>query len=300
MTPATPHRMGWTAAAATAPMIWGTTFIVTTQLLPPGHPLFSALLRALPAGLLAILLARQLPRGSWWWKSLVLGTLNMAAFFPLLFIAAQHLPGGIAATLGAAQPLIVAVLAVAILHERLSLWRISWGIAGVAGVALVALGPNAAADPLGIAAGLCGALSMGLGVVLTKRWGRPAHVSALGFAGWQLTAAGLVLLVPALALDGVPATIDARAVAGYLWLGLLGGLLTYSVWFAGIRALPVTATALLGILSPLTAAFLGSLIAGEWLTPIQLVGFAVALTAMVAGQVAPGRRKRTVSALATP
>ncbi len=300
MTPAITHRMGWTAAAATAPMIWGTTFIVTTQLLPPGHPLFSALLRALPAGLLAILLARQIPRGSWWWKSLVLGTLNMAAFFPLLFIAAQHLPGGIAATLGAAQPLIVAILAVAILHERLSLWRISWGIAGVTGVALVALGPNAAADPLGIAAGLCGALSMGLGVVLTKRWGRPAHVSALGFAGWQLTAAGLVLLVPALAIDGVPAAIDARAVAGYLWLGLLGGLLTYSVWFAAIRALPVTATALLGILSPLTAAFLGSLIAGESLTAIQLVGFAVALTAMVAGQLAPGRRKRAVSALATP
>lgn len=300
MTPAITHRMGWTAAAATAPMIWGTTFIVTTQLLPPGHPLFSALLRALPAGLLAILLARQLPRGSWWWKSLVLGTLNMAAFFPLLFIAAQHLPGGIAATLGAAQPLIVTILAVAILHERLSLWRISWGIAGVTGVALVALGPNAAADPLGIAAGLCGALSMGLGVVLTKRWGRPAHVSALGFAGWQLTAAGLVLLVPALAIDGVPAAIDARAVVGYLWLGLLGGLLTYSVWFAAIRALPVTATALLGILSPLTAAFLGSLIAGESLTAIQLVGFAVALTAMVAGQLAPGRRKRAVSALATP
>ncbi|MGW9825894.1 putative blue pigment (indigoidine) exporter [Brevibacterium pityocampae] len=277
-------RAGWTALAALAPAVWGTTYIVTTHLLPEGHPLFAALLRSLPAGLLAVLLVRQLPHGAWWWKSLVLGTLNIGAFFPLLFLSAQFLPGGVAATLGATQPLVVAFLAVAILHERLSAWRVAWGIVGVVGIGLVVLGPAAALSPLGVLAGMAGAVSMGTGVVLTKRWGRPPGVSSLGLAGWQLIAGGLVLLVPALVIDGVPAGIDAPAVAGYLWLGLVGALLTYTLWFSGIRRLPVTATALLGLLSPLVAAVLGAAIAGEALTPVQLVGFAVALTAMLAGQ----------------
>jgi len=288
-------RAGWTAATAIVPMVWGTTYLVTTRLLPEGHPLFAAMVRSLPAGLLALLIARRLPSGSWWWKSLALGTLNMAAFFPLLFVAAQHLPGGVAATLGATQPIVVAFLAVAILHEELSTWRVAWGVVGVAGVALVVLGPDAALDPVGVAAGIGGALSMATGVVLTKRWGRPDGVSAVGLAGWQLTAAGLVLLLPALLVDGVPTGIDGRAVAGYAWLGLVGALFTYTLWFAAIRRLPVTATALLGLLSPLVAATLGAAVAGEALTAVQLLGFALALAAMVAGQLDPkdGRPRPT-------
>lgn len=293
------HRVGWTALTALAPMVWGTTYIVTTHALPDGHPLFSALLRALPAGVIAIALARRLPRGSWWWKSLVLGTLNMGIFLPLLFVAAQRLPGGVAATLGAFQPLVIAFLAVVILQERLSRWRVGWGLAGAAGVGCVVLGPDAALDPVGILAGAVGTVSMASGVVLTKRWGRPPGVGPLGLAGWQLTAAGLVLLLPALIIDGVPADIDGPAVLGYLWLGVVGALLSYTIWFAGIGRLPVTATALLGLLSPLVAAGLGAVIAGESLSAVQLAGFGVALTAMVAGQLS-GRDARRVATAALP
>lgn len=273
-------------------MVWGTTYIVTTELLPAGHPLFAALLRALPAGIIAVLVTRTLPRGAWWWKIAVLGTLNIGLFLPLLFITAERLPGGAAATLGATQPIIVALLVVAILHERFSRWRVGWGIVGVAGVGMVVLGPGAGLDLVGVLAGVGGALSMGLGVVLTKRWGRPQGVGALTLAGWQLAVGGLVLLLPALLIEGLPAHIDAPAVAGYLWLGLVGGLITYSLWFAGIRRLPVTATALLGLLSPLVAAVLGTVLLGEVLTPVQLLGFALALAAMVAGQLSPRTRPR--------
>ncbi|MGC5614988.1 EamA family transporter [Georgenia sp. Z1491] len=280
-----------TLATALAPAVWGTTYIATTELLPADHPMFAALMRALPAGLLGLLVARRLPRGAWWWRSAVLGTLNMAIFFPLLFVAAERLPGGVASTLGATQPILITFLAVLILSERLSRWRLAWGVVGVLGVGLVVLGPDAALDPVGIAAGILGAASMGTGVVLTKRWGRPDDVGPVGFASWQLTAGGLVLLVPTLVVDGVPTGIDAPAVAGYAWLGLVGGLIAYSLWFAGVRSRPVTATALLGLLSPLVAAVLGAAVVGERLTPVQLVGFALALAALAAGQLAPRRRR---------
>lgn len=276
-----------TIATALAPTVWGTTYLVTTELLPTGHPWHAALLRALPAGLLAVLITRQRPRGRWWGQALVLGTLNIGLFFPLLFVAAERLPGGVAATLGGVQPIVVALLVVPVLHERISRWRLGWGVVGVVGVALVVLGPGATLDPVGVAAGVAGTVSMALGVTLSKRWGRPEGVGPLAYAGWLLTAGGLVLFPVTLVVEAPPTGVGAGALLGYLWLGVVGGLVAYTLWFRGIGALPVTATALLGLLSPLVAAVLGALVLGERFGPTQAVGFGLALIALVAGQVRP-------------
>lgn len=288
------------AMTALAPMAWGTTYAVTTELLPPDHPLFASLMRSLPLGLLAVAITRTLPRGDWWWKAPVLGVLNIGAFFPLLFIAAERLPGGVAATLGAAQPLVVAGLAVVVVGEKVSVWRLAWGVAGVVGVALVVLGPGAGLDGLGIVAGLGGAVTMGVGVTLAKRWGRPAGAGPFAYAGWLLTGGGLFLLPLVALIEGVPPHIDGRGLVGYLWLGTVGGLIAYALWFRGIGRLPVTAAALLGLLSPLVAALLGVVLLCETFTPIQLSGFALALTALVAGQVNHRPRSLTACACGTP
>lgn len=279
-----------TAATALAPAVWGSTYIVTTEMLPAGHPLFAGLMRALPAGLVALAVGRTLPRGGWWWRALMLGVLNIGLFFPLLFAAAERLPGGVAATLGAVQPLIVAGLAVVLLPEPPSARQFVWGAVGVVGVALVVLGPEATLDPVGVAAGLGGAGAMALGVTLTKRWGRPVGVSPVAFAGWQLTFGGLALLPVTAVLEGAPPTIDGQAMAGYLWLGAVGGLAAYILWFRGIAGLPLTSVALLGLLSPLTATMLGSVVLGESFGAAQFAGFVLALAAIVGGQLAPHRR----------
>ncbi|MCR6481919.1 EamA family transporter [Amycolatopsis sp. OK19-0408] len=282
------------ALTAFAPAVWGTTYIVTTEFLPPGHPLFAGLLRALPAGLLGLALTRTLPRGAWWGKAFVLGVLNIGLFLPLLFVAAERLPGGVAATLAAAQPLVVAVLSVVVLRERLTGWRLCWGAVGMAGVGLVVIGPEASFDGVGVAAGLAGAATMALGVTLTKRWGRPAGVGPTAFAGWQLTAGGLFLVPVTFAVEGAPPAVDGPAVLGYLWLGLVGGLLAYALWFRGVTSLPVASVAVLALLSPLVAAVLGAVVLDQTLGAVQLAGFALALAALVAGQLpAPFSRKES-------
>ncbi|MBL1105456.1 EamA family transporter [Streptomyces sp. 5-8] len=280
------HRAATVALTALAPAAWGTTYVVTTELLPPGHPLFAGLVRALPAGLLGLALTRALPHGDWWWKTAVLGALNIGALFPLLFLAAERLPGGVAATLGAGQPLLVAALAIPVLRDRPTAWRWAWGVLGVAGVGLVVLGPKARLDTVGVLAGLGGTAAMAAGVVLTKRWGRPAGAGPLTLAAWQLTAGGLLLLPSALAVEGVPHRIDAGAAAGYLWLGSMGGLIAYTLWFRGIADLPVGASAPLVLLSPLVATVIGTAM-GESLSPPQALGFVLALAAMLAAQLNP-------------
>ena len=153
--PRIPYAQRWATVALTAlaPASWGTTYVVTTELLPLGHPLFAGMLRALPGGLLALAITRVLPRGAWWWKATVLGALNIGALYPLLFVAAERLPGGVAATLSATQPLMVAGLAVALLHFRPTVVRRTWGVLGVVGVGLVVLGPQARLDAVGLLAG---------------------------------------------------------------------------------------------------------------------------------------------------
>ena len=77
----------WVLICAIAPVSWGATYFVTRHFLPESAPLWSAALRALPAGVLLLAIARRLPGGSWWWRSLVLGLLNFAAFFVLVYLA---------------------------------------------------------------------------------------------------------------------------------------------------------------------------------------------------------------------
>jgi probable blue pigment (indigoidine) exporter len=277
-------RWRLTALTALGPVVWGTTYINTTEFLPPDRPLLTGMLRALPVGLLVLAFTRTLPRGIWWWRAAVLGALNIGVFFALLFVAAYRLPGGVAATLGAAQPLLVAGLALVLLRERPTLWRLGWGFAAIAGIAMMVLRGNAAFDPVGIAAGLAGTAAMAAGVVLTRKWGRP--VGLMAFTGWQLTAGGLILL-PLVFLEGPLPAFDLRAVGGYLWLGLIGTLLAYALWFRGLQRLPVAAASFLPLLSPAVATAIGWIVLGEALTPLQSVGFALALVSIAAAQVAP-------------
>ncbi|MFE6754883.1 EamA family transporter [Streptomyces sp. NPDC057684] len=272
------------ALTALAPISWGSTYAVTTEFLPPDRPLFTGLMRALPAGLLLLALARTLPRGAWWWKSLVLGALNIGAFFPLLFLSAYRLPGGMAAVVGSIGPLFVAGLATLLLGERPTRRTLLTGIAAALGVSLVVLKAAGALDPVGALAALASTASMSTGTVLTKRWGRPEGVGPLALTGWQLTAGGLLVAPLALLVEGAPPALDGRAVAGYVYLALANTAVAYWLWFRGIGRLTATQVTFLGPLSPLTAAVIGWAALGQALTPVQLVGMALAFGATLLGQ----------------
>ncbi|GGQ01070.1 EamA family transporter [Streptomyces mutabilis] len=275
------------ALTALAPVSWGTTYAVTTEFLPPDRPLFTGLMRALPAGLLLLALARVLPRGAWWWKAAVLGALNIGAFFPLLFLSAYRLPGGMAAVVGSVGPLFVVGLSALLLGQRPTTRSVLAGVVAAFGVSLVVLKAAGALDPLGALAALAATASMSTGTVLTKRWGRPDGVGPLALTGWQLTAGGLLIAPLALLAEGPPPALDGPAVGGYLYLALANTAVAYWLWFRGMGRLSATQVTFLGPLSPLSAAVVGWAALGETLTPVQLAGMTLALGATVAGQLAP-------------
>jgi probable blue pigment (indigoidine) exporter len=242
---------------------------VTSELLPPGRPLLAAVLRALPAGLLLLALTRTLPRGAWWWKAPVLGVLNIGVFFALLFAAAYRLPGGVAATIGAVQPLIVAVLASRLVGEALTLRRVLAGVLGMTGVALLVLQATGRLDVIGIGAALGGAAAMAAGTVLSKRWGQPA--SALAVTSWQLVSGGVLLIPVLLSVEGLPTQpLSSRNVAGFAYLALIGTALAYTLG----------SVAFLGLLSPVVAVLAGWVFLAQALSWGQILGTATILISL--------------------
>ncbi|MFC9893126.1 EamA family transporter [Nocardia sp. NPDC127579] len=272
------------ALTALTPIVWGSTYFVTTEFLPPDRPLFTALMRALPAGLILLALTRALPHGRWVGRAAVLGLLNIGAFFPLLFLAAYRLPGGVAGVLGAVAPMFALGFAALVLGENLTGRKLAAALIGVGGVSLVVLKATAQLDAVGVIAGLAGAGSMALGTILTKRWGRPDGVGPLAMTGWQLTAGGLIIAPLALLIEGAPPALDGRAVGGYLYLGVIGTAVAYWLWVRGISQLPATSVAFLGLLSPVSAAVIGWIALGQALTPLQILGMAIALGGTLLGQ----------------
>ena len=274
-------------ATALATLIWGSSYYVATEYLPPDRPLTAALIRCLPAGLLLLLWTREWPRRAVVPRLINIGVLNIAFFQTMLFVSAYRLPGGLAAILNSTQTLLVlALMALAGMRPPKAAWLAA--ALGVAGIVLLVASPQNRYDPLGIAAALAGACAMAAGIFLTKRW--QMHLSVLALTGWQLTIGGLCLLPLALAGEPPLPALTARNIGGYAYLCLCGTLLAYVLFFRGIRWLSPATVSSLGLLSPVCAFALGWLFLDQRLGIRALTGFVLVLASIYGVQRAMMRK----------
>ncbi|WP_327393020.1 MULTISPECIES: EamA family transporter [unclassified Streptomyces] len=269
----------WTLVTAIAPVAWGTNYYVTREFLPAHHPLYGAAFRALPAGLVLLALCRTLPRGSWWWKALVLGVLNMGGFFALVYVAAQLLPTSLASTVMATSPLAMMLIAWPLLSERPRPTHLLGAVAGLGGVCLMLLSGTARVAPGGVLASAAAMAMSSLGYVLAKRWRCEAGV--LASTSWQLVAGGLLLLPLAAVVEGTPPALDAPAALGFGYVTVVATALAFAAWFAGLRHLPASTVGLVGLLNPVTGVLLGTALAGEALTLRQYCGLVLTLAGIL-------------------
>src|SRR5690606_9256298 len=224
-----------TLLTALAPSIWGSTYIVTSELLPPDRPFTAAPFRVLPAGLILLCVLRVAPQRQDWLRLLALSALNIGGFQALLFMAAYRLPGGLAAVVGALQPLVVMLLAWSVERQRPAKLALAAGILGVPGMAALLFSPSMVWDTTGVIAAAAGATSMATGTYYTRRWRTSLPVFAL--TGWQLLLGGLMLVPFALLADPPLPQLNGMQIGAYAYLSLAGALLSYALWFRGLKRL---------------------------------------------------------------
>ncbi|MBD0669685.1 EamA family transporter [Streptomyces sp. CBMA156] len=274
--------MRWVLLTALAPVAWGANYWVTHAHLPADHPLWGAALRALPAGLLLLALARRRPHGPWWWRSALLGLLNTAVFFVLLYLASQLLPTGAAATVMAASPLAMLLTAWALAGQRPRRAHLAGAVVGLAGVALALPGPGGGIGWTGLAASAAAMLVSSVGYVLAARWREGAD--PLAATAWQLTAGGLVLLPPAVLVEGAPPAVDGPTLLAFGYTTVIATALAFACWFAGLRHLPAATVGLLGLLNPLTGVLLGTALDGDPFGARQAAGLALVAAGILLGR----------------
>lgn len=272
----------WVALTAVAPIAWGASYYVTRQLLPVDAPLWGATLRALPAALVLLALVRALPRGAWIWRSVVLGLLNVGVFFVLVYLAAQLLPSGVAASIMAISPLTLAGISWALVGERPAARMLAGAVLGIAGVWLIVTVGAGRFDGRGVLASLAALVLSSVGYVLAKRWKDDTPVLAV--TAWQLLAGGLGLLLAALVVEGAPPALELPAVAGFAFLSLVATALAFVCWFTGLARLSAGTVGIVGLLNPVTGLLLGAGLAGERLTLTQLAGVGLVLGGILLGR----------------
>ncbi|MCP3424628.1 DMT family transporter [Rothia sp. AR01] len=287
----------WVLVTAIAPVCWGATYYVTREFLPPGYPLYGGVLRALPAGLVLLAVVRARPRGAWWWRSAVLGALNMSGFFVLVYVAAQLLPTSVASVVMATGSVVLMLIAWAVLRERPRLLSLAGAVAGIAGVACMLLSGGERVEGWGVLASVGAMLMSSVGYVLAKKWNDDAPV--LATTAWQLLAGGLILLPFAVAFEGNPPEPTPGRILGFAFVSLIATAISFAAWFGGLKRLPAGSVGLIGLLNPVTGLALGTLIAGEALAAQQVAGVGLVFAGILMGQVARGARRRGAGAPGT-
>lgn len=211
---------------------------------------------------------------------LLIGLLQTTAVIGLIFWALQFISAGEASILLFTNPLLVALLAPWLLHERLRLPIVLGLLLGLGGVAL-ALGAVPHGQALaGDVAALLAALAWALVTLLTKRI--PLGMSAWELNFWQmLVGAGGLLAVAALTHEQWQGALTPLAWGEFLWLAIPASTGAFGLWFLALRWGGAARTSSYLFLVPFFSVVLAHVFLGEQLGSLQVLGGVLIAVALV-------------------
>lgn len=284
--------LGLVAVAA----IWGVNFSVVKVVLGELDPLSLNALR-FPMAALALAVALRmrpgplLPDRADIPRILALGLVGNVAY-QLCFIFGLDLTlAGNASLLLATTPAWTLLLSRVAGHEGLTVAGVGGVAATLVGIALVILGRGDAVDLGG--GTLAGDLLMLVAAVLWATYTVAGAGPVARYGSLRLTTWTLWVGTPVLVVMGIPslATTDLTGISVGAWLGVVyAGLLSiavaYLLWYAGVRRLGNSRTAVYSNLVPVMALVTAWVWLNEVPTPLQLLGAAVILAGLRAARTA--------------
>ncbi|MBC7291865.1 MAG: DMT family transporter [Actinotalea sp.] len=222
-----------------------------------------------------------LPRGRTLLALAALGGLGYVGQSMSYFSALTFAPAGVVALLLYLYPVFVTVLATATGRDRWTRGRVVALALATAGTALT-IGPVAVAwEPrvaVGMGLAVLAALIYSGYIVLSER--PTSRAGALPSTTVVVTAAAVVLTVPALATgSALPQTTGGWVAV--LAIALVSTVVAIIAFFAGLARLGPSSAATLSTFEPVVTVALAAIVLAEAFTPVQLVGGALILAAVV-------------------
>ena len=276
------------AVPAVFVLIWSTGFIVAKAVAPHAdlqlYLVARFALTALVMGLAALAVGADWPRARGWSLHLLAGVLMQGIYLCASYWSIAHgMAAGVMALLGALQPLFTALYLVAATRARFEIR--TWGglLVGFAGVACV-LAPKVAASGAGsltvlsTLAALVSVAAITAGALLQKGLPRVDLRSAacIQNVGGAMTAAAVTALAGSVQWDNTAVLWGALA-----WAVMVPSVVGTTLLMWMMRHGEATKVTALLLLAPPLAAVQAYILFGETLSPVQFVGFALALAGVL-------------------
>ncbi|MFC9239132.1 DMT family transporter [Streptomyces decoyicus] len=262
-------------------LVWSSGFISGKLGLRHSSPYTFAALRFAIAGAILLVIAlvsrRALPRGRMLAHLAVAGVLVQAVQFSSIYVGMDlGVPSGLAALIIALYPLTASLIAVPVLHERVTRGQCLGLILGLGGVALaVSEGLHFDGDYLvGLGFLVLALLGISAGTVYQKRFCQgmePVSGNAV-----QLLAAAFVALLPALFAEGFDATFTAGYWPVLLWAALVNSIIGVGLLYGLLQRHGTSQVSSLFYLVPMVTAGFAALLLDQHLGPLTLGGLVLA------------------------
>jgi drug/metabolite transporter (DMT)-like permease len=268
-------------------VVWGSTYLAIKVLVESFPPILAAGTRLLAASIVlsTILLARgvslQLTRRELRSVALI-GSGMLGINVGLLHIAETRIDSSVAAMVIGTVPLQVIGLR-ALAHEQIARGTLWSALAGLAGLGLV-VGPglDRGSTAVGLGLMLIAAAAWSIGSFASQRLAMPRN--SFVATAYQTAAAGLLLTSVALltgdAGDVHRDAFDAKTVAAFVYLTIIGSLVGFSTYAWLLRRAPISLVVTHQYVNPLVAVALGMLVLDERPHTATLAGAAVIVTAV--------------------
>ena len=281
------HPPGVLAAYLGVVIIWGTTPLAIQWSGQEVGFLFGVTARMVIGVVLCSLLVLLLRLPMAWHaqalRAYLAAGLGIYGAMLCVYWGAQFIPSGWISVIFGLTPIVTGLLAQRFLGEiRLGGVRLLGILTGILGLGVVFLGGQQFSENAwqGLAAVLVAVLLHSISTVWTKRVGYHAH-------GLVITTGGLLVAVPLYLLScwiasvSWPSEIPPRVAASILYLGVVATAGGFSLFFLVLRHMDATRVALLTLITPVLALWLGRLFNGEQLTAGIVTGTALILLGLV-------------------
>lgn len=219
--------------------------------------------------------------------ALGLGAFGYAVQASLYFAALERLDAPLVALVLYTFPVMVTVAAVLLGRERFTAPRVVALVSATAGVGLVLAGADGMGfDSLGVVLAFGAAITYTCYILVADTVLNrlpPVVLTTL-----VMTGAAAALALRAFLVGGVSVSFDR---SGWLWIGcivVLSTVLAVLAFFAGLKRTGASTASILSTFEPVVSTVLAALVLGEMLTPLQLPGAVLVLSAAVIVQIRRG------------
>lgn len=270
-------------------LIWGSTWLAIKIGLDSVPPFWGVAIRFLVALPILFVLMKvrglTIPRDKKSWNLfLAIGLLSFGFPFSILYWSEQYLPSGLMSILFAIFPFVVAMLSHFFLpDEKINVNKLSGIVLGFAGIVLIfsrGLQWNGQMVSWAMGGVLASTIFQGSGLVIVKKNGKDINPITLNFAGMLIGTLWVGLL--AVLFENISSIrLDGKAIGSILYLGTLGSVVTFAVYFWLLKRVEAVYLSLVAFITPITAVFLGAIVLNETLDPNTFLGAALVLAGIL-------------------